>query len=350
MLETLGMQKQGKLTNENLQIIAGGYSAFQLLWAGIKMGVFNFLSEKPGAGFEELRHYLNIQEKPTKILMNGLLSIGLIEKLKDGYRNSSPVEEQLVEGKPQSVAPLFEWHARINYPAMLDFVDSLRENRNVGLRHFSGEGKTLYERLSSNPDLEEVFQRAMSTLSSKTNPALIQSFDFSKFRHVLDVGGGDGTNAAALVKAFPHLKATVFDIPSVCERAKAKIKSLGLEGKIQTHPGNFLEDAFPSNVDVVLFNHIMPIWSAERNQKLVEASFKTLPKGGAIIIFNMMNDEDSWPITPALGSMYFLSLATGEGMLYSWKEYTDWLEKGGFREIKRVGDFCLDHGVIFGFK
>ncbi len=348
MLETKNGNRGG--TDKILPIIAGGYSAFQLLWAGVKLGLFNYLSAHPGATLRNVQKYLKINEQPTKIILNGLVSIGLVGFKKAGFFNSNEVEEQLVDGKPFSVAPLIEWHARINYPAMSDFVESLIQDRNVGLRHFSGNGETLYQRLSGNSDLEGVFQRAMSTLSAKTNPALIRSFDFGKFSHVLDVGGGDGTNAASLVKAFPSIRVTVFDIPSVCDRAKSKVKSMGLQSKIKTLAGNFLDDPFPEGVDVILFNHIMPIWSAKRNQSLIKKSFSSLPKKGAIVIFNMMNDDVSWPITPALGSLYFHTIATGEGMLYSWSDYENWLRKTGFRTVKKTGGFCLDHGVISGIK
>lgn len=351
MLEIAEPPVKGNLTSEKLQIIAGGYCAFQLLWAGISLGLYNLLSKLPGIGLSTIANQLHLEEKPARILMSGLVSLGLIESREGKYWNAGPVEDQLVDGKPQSIAPLFEWHARINYPALADFVSSLKENRNVGLRHFEGKGKTLYERLSSDPDLEEVFQRAMSTLSSKTNPALLKAFDFKKFTHILDVGGGDGTNAATLVKAYPHLKATVFDIPSVCKRAESKIKALGLDAKIHTHAGNFLTDPFPATADAILFNHIMPIWSESRNRELLRKSFAALKEGGAVLIFNMMSsDDESGPLTPSFGSLYFLTIATGEGMLYPWADYESWLHEAGFKKILRFGDMPLDHGLLVGIK
>ena len=68
------------------------------------------------------------------------------------------------------------------------------------------------------------------------------------------------------------------------------------------------------------------------------------------MIFNMMqNDEGTGPLSAAVGSPYFLTLATGEGMLYSWKEYEGLFREAGFLKVKRIV-LPRDHGVITGIK
>jgi cyclopropane fatty-acyl-phospholipid synthase-like methyltransferase len=199
--------------------------------------------------------------------------------------------------------------------------------------------------------LEKVFQNAMSALSLKTYDALLKVYDFSKFKHILDVGGGVGTNAVSLVKNNPSLHATVFDMPSICGMAKANIHQLGFDDRVNVHAGNFLKDPFPEGADGIIFNHIMPIWSEEHNLDLLQKSYQALPKGGAVFIFNMMSsDDDTGPLTPAFGSLYFLTIATGEGMLYRWKDYISWLKQAGFQKIERIDHLPLHHGLLIGKK
>ncbi len=339
------------MDREKLELIAGGHTAFQLLWAGVELGLFNLLSRRPALTEPEISRELKLENKPVRILLVGLLSLGLIEKEDDSYLNAALAEESLVDGRPGSMAPLFAWHARIVYPTLVDFVDSLRGNRNVGLRHFPGDGNTLYERLVSHPEMERIFQRAMSANSQKTNEALFHAYDFGRFSHILDVGGGDGTNTTGLVKRFPLLTATVFDMESVCNIAKANIRKLGFGGKVQTHAGNFLQDTFPKGADGIMFNHILPIWSEERNIALMKKSYDALPSGGAVFIYNMMmRDDDMGPMMPAFGSVYFLTLATGEGMLYRWKDYESFLRAAGFDRIERVDGLPFHHGLLVGIK
>ena len=94
----------------------------------------------------------------------------------------------------------------------------------------------------------------------------------------------------------------------------------------------------------------MTIWSEERNQLLLRKAAKALPPGGAAVVFNMMqSDDERGPISAALGSPYFLTLATGEGMLYTWGEYETWMREAGFATVARVA-LVKDHGAIIGVR
>ena len=94
----------------------------------------------------------------------------------------------------------------------------------------------------------------------------------------------------------------------------------------------------------------MTIWSEDKNRSLLRKAYESLPVGGAVIIFNMMqHDHEAGPLSAAMGSPYFLTLATGEGMLYTWAEYKSWMKEAGFRKIM-VHKLIRDHGVIVGIK
>jgi methyltransferase len=180
---------------------------------------------------------------------------------------------------------------------------------------------------------------------------LLQIAPLNNSRHLVDVGGGDGTNAIAFANRFPKLRVSIFDSPSVCEIAKHNIEVAGLTDRVDTVPGEIFSDPLPNGIDSILFSHMFTIWSAETNRALLAKIYDSLEPSGKLLIFNMMaNDDDSGPISTALGSPYFLSIATGEGMLYSWKDYESWLEKIGFSRIDRIEGLPLDHGLLIATK
>ncbi|XSG84308.1 MAG: methyltransferase [Methylohalobius sp. ZOD2] len=345
------MSHSQEIDMERLILIAGGHTAFQLLWAGIQLGVFDQLATKPGLNGEQLTENIKLEEYPGRILLTGLTALGLIKKTEEGYFNASLTNQMLVPGKPGYAAPILGWQAHIVYPGLMHFIESLQQSRNVGLEKFPGEGNTLYERLVSHPHLEKIFQDAMSALSQQANAHLIQAYDFNAFSHIVDAGGGDGTNAITLANSFSNLNVTVFDSPSVCEIARKKINAAGLSDRVSVWPGNFLTDPFPPNIDAVLYCHILTIWSMEHNLQLIRKTHAALPSGGAVLIFNMMGDDDeTGPLSTALGSPYFLAIATGEGMLHSWKDYETVLHQAGFAHLQRFADFSLSHGLIVAKK
>jgi tRNA A58 N-methylase Trm61 len=338
------------LNFDDLVLIAEGHTAFQLLWAGVELGVFSLLAKCPRIGKDEIAKRLSIEAYPTRILLLGLTALRLIFKEGDEYRNSAAAENFLVKDNPENLVDVLGWQAHIVYRGELDFVESLRQGTNVGLRQFPGDGDNLYARLAQDPPLEAVFHRAMDSISRMANALLTKTVDLTTLRHLVDAGGGDGTNAITLARAYQHLDITVFDSPSVCVLAEENIRHAGLSSRIRTHSGNFFTDSYPTDIDCILFAHILTIWSPEENILLLRRAFDALPSGGKVIIFNMMgNDDQSGPLTAALGSPYFLSIATGKGMLYSWQEYESFVHEAGFIKTERVV-LPRDHGVLIGRK
>ncbi len=341
---------QEELTFEEFLIIAGGHTAFQLMWAGVTLGVFDFLHREPHSTKDKIERELSLSAYSMRVLLEGLTALRLIKKEGDKYVNGQIVEHHLVSTADESVVDILGWQANIVYPGEVDFVESLRTSTNIGLRNFSGTGDTLYSRLRSHPDLEEIFHRAMSSLSRTANSMFVKSVDLSNLHHLVDAGGGDGTNAIAIANTFRNLRVTVFDSETVCALAEDSIRRAGMEQRVDTQAGDFFLDPLPPDTDAVLLAHIMTIWSPEQNVALLRRICAQLAPGGRVFIFNMMaSDSGDGPLTAALGSPYFLSIATGKGMLYSWSEYERWVLDAGFGRTERV-ELPRDHGVIVGMK
>lgn len=341
---------EDSLSFDELALIAGGHTAFQLLWAGVKLGVFDTLSKTPNLSRADIARAIGIDSQPARILLIGLVSLKLVLKHSDSYRNSHIVDKLLVSSSPDNLADVLGWQNYIVYPGEVDFVAALRQHTNVGLQRFPGEEDNLYARLAHDAKLEKVFHDAMSSLSRSANETLVREVDFGDIRHLVDAGGGDGTNAITLARANPHLQVTVFDAPTVCERALANFERSGLSDRLNIHPGNFFITDFPPGIDSILFAHMLTIWSPEKNTTLLKRAYEALPAGGQVFIFNMMgNDDETGPITAALGSPYFLCIATGEGMLYPVSDFERFLRDAGFTQTRRLS-LPRDHIVLVGTK
>ena len=66
-----------------------------------------------------------------------------------------------------------------------------------------------------------------------------------------------------------------------------------------------------------------------------ELRHHALPAGGALIVSELMMDDDkTGPVPAALMSLNML--IETEGRNYTWADYTGWMEEIGFTEIKRI--------------
>lgn len=339
-----------KRHRERFWFLIGGHIFFQILQAAIELDLFTLLSEKGPLTRSEIASHLGLQGKPARILLLGLTATGLVRKRGDRYTNGIVAERVLTRHSPRGLIPVVRWEHHIVYKAMFHFLEALKVNRNVGLKEFQGEELTLYERLSHDPERERIFQEAMSTLSKQANLDLARLVDFSRFRHLVDVGGGDGTNLILLARQYPRLHGMVFDLPSAIQIAEENIRRAGLFDRLKTFSGDCFKDPYPKGADVFLFAHFLTIWSEEKDRLLLKKAFEALSGGGSVILFNtMQNDDETGPFPAAMTSPYFLTLATGEGMLYTWAEYEAWMREAGFSSVRRIW-LPRYHGVIMGTK
>lgn len=337
-------------SNQRILLILGGHIFFQTLSAAVELDLFSLLQRHKGMTREQIAKALDCAEQPIRILLLGCTTLGLVRKCGQLYSNTMLSRTLLVRSSARNVIDVVRWQHHINYRAIFHFADAIRSNSNVGLQEFAGTESTLYERLTHDQWREQIFQDAMESISVQANAMLVRSLNLRGARFLLDVGGGNGTNIIAFARKFPELHATVFDSVTICEIARKNIAKEHLSDRLSACPGDCFTDPFPNEVDTILFAHFLTIWSERRIRPLLRKCFDSLPLGGTVIIFNMMQrDTEDGPPTAAMGSPYFLTIATGEGMLYTWQEYIRWMRDAGFRSIKSQ-PLPRDHGLIIGRK
>jgi precorrin-6B methylase 2 len=177
-------------------------------------------------------------------------------------------------------------------------------------------------------------------------------YDFSRHNRLLDVGGGAAAFPIELCRRYPGLRATVLDLPHVCALADEKITAAGLTGTVDTAAGDFLADpALPAGHDVILLSMILHDWDEPTNQVLLSKCHDALPSGGAIVVCELLlNDERTGPPEAALMGMNML-VETEGGKNYSGAEYRAWLSEAGFTDVRVVPfDAPGANGAVVGRK
>jgi SAM-dependent methyltransferase len=234
------------------------------------------------------------------------------------------------------------------YRPFFHLTESLRQGRNIGLCDFPGPGDTLYERLSDYPELAHTFYGWMQSLDPTGVPKPVITA-LRDSRHVVDAGGGSASVAIQLAHQLADLRVTIFDIPTARGLAERNVDQAGLSNRIQFLPGNFLNDPLVGDMDSILFAHIFNIYSADTNQMLIQKCADRLPKGGKLVIYNIVSDDNgAGPLDAAFLSLYFHVLATGQGMVYPPKRYEAWFRNAGFESL--VIEMETYQGIFIGTK
>ena len=325
-----GRKDKGVLTPSPLLQIASGFWASKTLASAVEFDLFTRLSGK-SATIEEAAKLFALHPRPAEMLLAGCAALGLLMKRGGRYRNSPLAEEFLVRGKRHYFGGFVTMLDRRLYLPWNNLTQALKTNRAQTWRDQPG----LFEAMAANPEEQRIFTESMHSMSVVSGKAVARVFDFRPCRQLLDVGGGSGAYCIEAARRYPHLRAVVFDIAPALEIARTKIAEAGFANRIRTCAGDFFNEALPKGSDVILLSMILHDWGPEKNCMILKKCFEALPPGGAMIVSElMMDDEKTGPAAAALMSLNML--IETEGRNYTWAEYAAWLEEAGFRKILRI--------------
>ena len=332
--------QEGFSNFEKIKRLMLGFSAFQTLVAGCRLNLFEVLAQHPGSERNELAAHLGLSRHATRVLLLGCCTYELVTTNDGCYYNTSMSEQFLTAKSIFPIVDFTEYCDVVQYKAFQHLTESLKADTNLGLQTLPGEGDSLYKRLAQSPELEQIFQAGMAPKDRGSRELFFDAEEFRDVRHLLDIAGGPGLIASLLKQEYPHLAITLFDLPSVCERANATFGEHGFSD-LGTHPGDCFTDPFPTGMDAVLFSHVLEVFSEEKIVFLLTKAFDALPVDGKVFIYGMASDDvEGGADMAAWGSLYFLVLASGEGMMYPAHDYRRWLKAAGFSNItERSNDF-----------
>ncbi|MDX1411776.1 MAG: methyltransferase [Nitrospirales bacterium] len=312
-----------------MQILSGLYAS-KTLAAAVEFDLFTKIPDS-GVTFKEVAEMLGLELRPAEMLVSGCAALGLLECRGGRFFNSPLSDNYLIAGKPEFFGPMVRMVDRRAYGPWLRVTEALKTNRALTW----GDQAGLFESLSSNPEEQKKFTQAMHALSLRSGTALANAVDLSRYRKMLDVGGGSGAYCIEATRKFPHLRAAVFDLPIALEVASQYIAEAGLSDRIETVPGDFFREELPKGSDIILLSMILHDWPPEKNIPVLRKCYDALETGGSIIVSELMMDDDKTGPLPA-AMMSLTMLIDAEGRNYTWSEYTTWLEDVGFTEVQRI--------------
>jgi 3-hydroxy-5-methyl-1-naphthoate 3-O-methyltransferase len=298
--------------------LAGGYRQSQILFTAMEAEVFGLL--KGPRSSEDVAAELGWSPRGTRMLLDGLVAIELVEKVADGYRNTPAASACLVKGAPAYQGNIIR-HNRACRDAWLSLGEAVR----------TGTSAKPAEAERSPKELRD-FILGMANIGRMSAREIVQKVDLSPYHHVLDAGGGPASYSIAFLKAHPHMRATLFDRPEVIHIAREEVAKAELEERFAYRSGDLLHDEIGSGYDLVLVSNIIHSMSADHSRTLVKKCFTAMKSGGLFIIKDFLMDADR--SAPSFGHLFAINMLvnTAEGDTYSLADVEEWTRDAGFTE------------------
>ena len=325
-------------TPENIMKIGTGFWASKILLSAVKFQLFTTLAEKKTLSAIELKSLLgfkctnrNVYDYLDALTAFGFLNReGLLETAT--YSNSADTDFFLDKNKPSYIGGMLEMLNNRLY----NFWGNLEEGLMTGLpQNEAKNGGNLFENLYADADRLKEFINAMSGIQMGNFMAFSKSFDFSKYKTLVDVGGSAGMLSLMVAKHQVHMNCTTWDLPPVEPIANATIQQFQLADRVKTGKGDFFKDAIP-HADVVVMGNILHDWDEETKIMLMQKAYDALPSGGAFVaIEGIIDNERNKNVFGLMMSLNML-IETGKGFDYTFAEFNKWANTVGFKSTALI--------------
>jgi hypothetical protein len=228
-----------------------------------------------------------------------------------------------------------------HYEAWSSLVHSVRTGEMAFEHRFK---MTAWDYYASNPEEARNFDQTMAAFSAKFTPAILASYDFGRFSRVVDVGGGNGTLLAGILKEWPHLRGTVMDLPQVIEHARRTASARGLNGRCEFVSGNFFQ-AVPRGADLYMLKWIIHDWDDDRAVSILKKIRVAMDSYGRVILVETILPSGDQPSFANLFDLNMLVMTGGRERTEA--EFRRLLTRAGFR-LSGLIPLTLDTHIIEG--
>lgn len=322
-----------------------GLYAVDLLTAALcEFDLFTWLAAHPSTKEAICRHF-GITERPTDVMLTLFTADGFLRRAADGAFHITPLaHEHLVSTSPFFLGPYYG--SLKERPVVRDFVKILRSGKPANWGSYQHQKEWSEAMLTD--EFATTFTAAMDCRGLYLGAALAKKITPGPRARLLDIAGGSGIYACALVAQHPQLHATVFERPPVDRIARTMIQKRGFSDRIAVVAGDMFTDALPGGHDLHLYSNVLHDWDADKVRPLLAASFRALAPGGMLLIHDAhLNADKTGPLPVARYSA--LLMAVTEGKCYSTAEMEALLTATGFREIHHTPT-AADRSVLTATK
>ena len=298
------------------------WPSFAML-AGIQLDLFTHL--KDGAmGAEQIAKTIGVRSDKLKPLLYALAATGLLTVEDNLFSNTSEASHFLVRGSPSYRG---EKHRNLsnNWHAGLKTADSIR----------SGSPQARLDFSSASEDRLEMFFRGNHPQAIGRGRELATMLDWSSHRTLLDVGGGSGGLAIAVTEAYPHIQATVVDLPMVTPITQRIVEEAGASDRVCVMTGDVVSGSLMGPFDAVVLSSFIQVLSRDKARSALKNVGKVIEPGGSIYIRgDVVDDSGVSPVGAVMRNLIYLN-TYDEGQAYTEQEHREWLKEAGFADFER---------------
>lgn len=263
-----------------------GVVAARALKSAFELRLVDHLAEGGNGSEAALMRALKLDQQGLRLLLALLEAAGVTEKRRGSVALTAGFIDAL------RYRDLLE--AKLDFAGVLldDFADGFTRLLRDPER-FSGEAR-LYQLFDYQRALQPGFDnwqrtrgwmRLTTALTRYESRACLGLCDLAATRHLLDVGGNSGEFALQACRRHPGLRATVLDLPVVCEIGLEHVLGEPEHPRIGFRSGDVRTEPLPARHDAIAFKSMLHDWPEPEALGFLEKAVRAVEPGGTVMVF-----------------------------------------------------------------
>jgi hypothetical protein len=318
-----------------------GARVTQLIYVAAKLGIADQLKDGSKSS-EELAESVGAHPRALFRVLRALASLGIFAENAENRFELTPLGALLQSEVPGSLRA----YAIMNgetwwWRAYGELLGSVRTNRTAFDRV---HGMTSFDYFERHVEAAEIFHEAMTNLTVPDSSAIVAAFDFSWTATVVDLGGGHGAFMATILRAYPHIRGILVDLPAAIDGAKRVMASEGLMDRCEFVTQDFFASV-PGGGDLYTMKDILHDWDDDRAIALLRTCRRAMADDSRLLLVERVIPPGNVPHPGKLLDVTMLVITGGRERTEA--EFRGLLEAAGF-ELTRILPTQSQFSIIEG--
>ena len=220
-------------------------------------------------------------------VLRGLAVLDVVVEEEEGRFGLGPLGRHLCSDHPDSVRLTAIEFAEVYYPAWGEILHTMRTGEPAFPHVFEMDA---WQFRAQRPELSEAFNRRMAQLTTRAIEGIQRAYDFSAVRTLVDVGGGNGTLLAALLRAHRDMRGVLLEAAHVVPAARALLESERVAGRCDVVTGDFFERV-PEGADAYVLKTIVHDWDDERAAAILRVCERAMRPDSRLLLLERVLAE-----------------------------------------------------------
>lgn len=334
------MDRQHSASSAMLDMMVGTWVS-RAIYAAAELGIADLLKDGPRS-YSDIAARIGASEDGAYRLLRALAGIGVLTETEGRTFALAARGACLRSDVPGSLRDYarFLGHDLVWQP-WGHLVDSIRSGTPAFDAAF---GMPIFDYARSHPDAAAAFNAGMTSLSAIETLGVVNAYDFSGIRTLVDVGGGQGWLLASILKAHSSMRGVLFELPHVVESARALLNREAVSDRCDTASGDCFA-AVPNGGDAYIMKRVLHDWDDERSIRILQNCRKAMNPGGRVLVVEVVVGSPDSSMFATCLDLQMLVMTGGRERTV--KEFQALFEASGF-ELARIVATTTPVSVVEG--